>query len=370
MNRYGNTDAILFSVVYKGELEVDVFLFLEGESQPNLLFQYRSKNFEKEQEPEEGKKGDKKAAVKARGKPSQPQDEEEEAEEPKIDYLCKFPMEAKISKKSDFLSITYFCGDVEIYEIGLLPLIISFIGVDERADLIKFKDEKPGEYDYREIGKLPPLNEFIRKTRIPSSHDITRTIYTTPVLLIKCKTQEVKRQLDDYLTKFKKRKRNEVEIVAQETGKKGGRGAARDKKAVAPNKGRGAKADDKQEGDEEEEEGPQFEVNTKIEVGDLQKLPAEKPAFYPEVYFIEDEVVYKYEDIYNTYAEEKHRKMQDDIAAEEEVIKPDTKLLKKPFLVNKTSVNPPLTNRGSFQYGEIHAGQKGMTCGPAMTKLA
>ena len=55
-------------MVYKGELEVDVFLFLEGESHPNLLFQYRSKIFEQEEEVKEGKKGDKKAAGRTRGK--------------------------------------------------------------------------------------------------------------------------------------------------------------------------------------------------------------------------------------------------------------------------------------------------------------
>lgn len=73
---------------------------------------------------------------------SKKDEEKDEVIEPIKEYMCEYPMSVKISKKCDFLSVVYFSGRVEIYQIGMIPLVNSFIGIDERADIMLKKDNE------------------------------------------------------------------------------------------------------------------------------------------------------------------------------------------------------------------------------------
>lgn len=70
----------------------------------------------------------------------------------------------EICSTLELVAITFFNGDLEVYELPLVPIITPYIGVDMRAEVLGSNSKQTQfEFDMGELKKLPPLNDFIKK---------------------------------------------------------------------------------------------------------------------------------------------------------------------------------------------------------------
>lgn len=170
-----------------------------------------------------------------------------------------------------------------------------------------------------------------------STSEITPKKYVTPLIHKKCEREPIKRDLEGFIEKLKDQKKQTEDAAELEKANinKKAPPKGKEKKGTKP------KTTKDEEPEEEDQDVPyvdEFEENTKIELLGLEDEIKLIPKYYPEIYFIESEDIYKYEDIYDTLKEEQHKINQKDVNLDEKAEKPDDLLLSKPFLVKRTTV--------------------------------
>jgi hypothetical protein len=87
-----------------------------------------------------------------------------------------------------------------VYELPLIPVIISYIGIDMRAEVLGTSNRSSQlEYDIGELKKLPPLNDFIKKCCVQSLTDAQLSVRTKPLLHVPCRRKKKAKCLADFL---------------------------------------------------------------------------------------------------------------------------------------------------------------------------